>query len=143
MFDLSNFYDYCTEKDVDLFVQQDMPFWAVILRDQGYYAIAMNPNKIPDMRCFRAVCMHEQGHVATGALHKVSSPYQLWEQSEYRANRWDYEEYLSPQDFRTAFRKGYTAPWQLAEYFDLPQRDIEKALHYWTQCREVNFNDAI
>ena len=29
---------------------------------------------------------------------------------------------------------------ELAEYFDLPEDDIKKALHYWTECRGVDFN---
>ena len=120
MFDLLKFYAYCREEDVDVFVHQGMPSWGATLRDQGYYAIALNLNKIPDFQHFRAVCLHEQGHAATGALHKVNSPYQMWQQSEYRANRWGYENCLAPTDLRAAFKQGYTEPWQLAEYFDLP-----------------------
>ena len=44
------------------------------------------------------------------------------------------------EELREAFTSGFTEPWQLAEYFDLPQRDIESALHYWTVCRGIDFN---
>jgi hypothetical protein len=30
--------------------------------------------------------------------------------------------------------------WQLAEYFDLPERDVQAALAYWTEHKGVDFN---
>ena len=48
--------------------------------------------------------------------------------------------FLTEEEFREAFSYGYTEPWQLSEYFDLPQREIECAYHYWTDCRGVDFN---
>ena len=77
--------------------------------------------------------------MATGALHKVDSPYELVERSEYRANRWSAEQYLSETAFREAFAAGFTELWQLEEYFDLPGRDIQAALDYWTLSRGVDF----
>jgi len=77
--------------------------------------------------------------VATGALHKVSSPYELVERSEYRANRYMAQKFLTVDDFREAFEAGCREPWQLAEWFDLPQPDIEKALRYWTERKGITF----
>ena len=45
-----------------------------------------------------------------------------------------------PQALREALAAGYTEPWQLADYFDLPQQDIEKALHYRQECQGIDFN---
>ena len=84
--------------------------------------------------------LHESGHLHTGALHKVNSPFQLVEQNEYRADADAFRRCLPPDEIRTAMRAGYTEPWQLAEYFDLDEDYIKKALHYWTQCRGVDFN---
>ena len=38
-------------------------------------------------------------------------------------------------------RNGYTTPWELADYFNLDEEYIQKALDYWAQCRGVNFNE--
>ena len=62
------------------------------------------------------------------------------EQNEYRADADAFRRCLPPEEIRTAIRAGYTEPWQLAEYFDLDEDYIKKALHYWTQCRGVDFN---
>ena len=77
--------------------------------------------------------------MATGALHKVDSPFELVERSEYRAARWVAENYLTEEAFRAAFAEGYTESWQLAEYFDLPQSCIDTALTYWKERKNIAF----
>jgi len=63
----------------------------------------------------------------------------LVERSEYRATRWAAEHYLTQNAFREAFQAGFTELWQLAEYFDLPEADVQSALTYWTDCKGVTF----
>ena len=110
------------------------------VRDGVYMAVFLDFTQIRSTRLLRGVCCHEMGHVATGALHKVESPYELAERSEYRANRWCAQHYLTQEDFREAFQAGYTEPWQLAEFFDMPERDVRSALTYWTERRGVDFS---
>lgn len=74
----------------------------------------------------RTAMLHESGHLHTGALHKVDSPFQLVEQNEYRADADAFRRCLPPDEIRTAMRAGYTEPWQLAEYFDLDEDYIKK-----------------
>ena len=117
-----------------------MPQPGATVRDGNYYAVFLDFSKICSARLLRGVCCHELGHIATGALHRVDSPYELVERSEYRANRYVAQRFLTEAAFRDAFRAGYTELWQLAEYFDLPESDIAQALRYWTDCRGVDFN---
>lgn len=141
MFEISDFYDYCKENKVDVIPFIGCPQPGATVRDQGYLAVFLDFSKIRSTRLLRGVCYHELGHAATGALHKVDSPYELVERSEYRANRWAAENYLTEADFKAAFQDGCTELWQLSEYFDLPERDIQKALNYWTECKGVDFNN--
>lgn len=143
MFELSDFYDFCREHDVDVIPFDGCPQPAATVRDDGYYAIFLDFTQIKSTRLLRGICCHEMAHAATGALHKVDSPYELVERNEYRANRWAAEHYLSHSAFRAAFAAGYTELWQLAEYFDLPEKDVENALHYWTQCKGIQFDTKI
>ena len=140
MFEIADFYAYCRAHDVDVIPYFGCPQPAATMRDGDFYAVFLDFGKIRSTRLLRGIFCHELGHVATGALHKVDSPYELVERSEYRANRWAAERYLPEAEFRTAFAEGYTEPWQLAEYFDMPERDVRAALEYWTQCRGVDFN---
>lgn len=142
MFEISDFYDYCKENKVDVIPFIGCPQPGATVRDHGYYAIFLDFSKIHSTRLLRGVCYHELGHAATGALHKVDSPYELVERSEYRANRWAAQHHLTQEDFRSAFADGCRELWQLAEYFDLPENDIQKVLTYWTERRGVDFNET-
>lgn len=140
MFEISDFYDYCKENKVDVIPFIGCPQPGATVRDQGYCAVFLDFSKIHSTRLLRGVCYHELGHAATGALHKVDSSYELVERSEYRANRWAAQHYLTEADFRSAFQDGCRELWQLAEYFDLPEFDIQKALIYWTERKGIDFN---
>lgn len=141
MFELANFYEYCQAHRVDVIPYLGAPHPGTTIRDAGAYAVFLDFSKIRSARLLRGVCCHELGHVATGALHKVSSPYELVERSEYRANRWMAEHFLTEQDFREAFAAGYTELWQLAEYFELPEQDIKNALTYWSERKNITFSE--
>ena len=139
MFELSQFYTYCREKDIDIIPYDGCPQPGATARYDGLYAIFLDFTKIKSARLLRGVCYHELGHAATGALHKVDSPYETVERSEYRANRWCAEHFLTADAFREAFSDGCTELWQLAEYFDLPEADVARALTYWTERRGEQF----
>ena len=139
MFEISDFYQYCKAHQVDVIPYDDCPSEGATIRDEGFYAVFLDFTKIQSTRLLRGVCCHELGHVATGALHKVDSPFELAERSEYRAIRWAAENYLTIDAFQEAFDAGYTELWQLEEYFDLPSWDIRAALRYWTDSRGVDF----
>ena len=139
MFEISDFYGYCKSHNVDVIPYDGCPQPGATIRDQGFYAVFLDFTKIKSTRLLRGVCFHELGHIATGALHKVDSPYELVERSEYRANRWATETFLTEDAFREAFALGYTELWQLSEYFDLPERVVADALTYWRERREISF----
>ena len=140
MFELSEFYTYCKEKGIDIIPFDGCPSPGATLRYDGLYAIFLDFTKIKSTRLMRGVCCHELGHAATGALHKVDSPFETVERSEYRANRWAAEHYITEADFRAAFADGYTELWQLADFFDLPEEDVKNALTYWSERKGIDFN---
>lgn len=139
MFEISDFYAYCKDHNVDVIPYNGCPQAGATVKDAGCYAVFLDFTKIRSTRLLRGVCAHELGHVATGALHKVDSPYELVERSEYRAARWMTERYLTAEAFREAFAAGYTELWQLSEYFDLPEKCIEDALTYWKERKGIDF----
>ena len=139
MFEVADFYQYCKSHHVDVIPYDGCPQAGATVKDAGCYAIFLDFTKICTTRLFRGVCIHELGHVATGALHKVDSPYELVERSEYRATRWVTENYLTEDAFRTAFAEGYRELWQLSDYFDLPEGCIQDALTYWKERKGIDF----
>lgn len=141
MFEISDFYQYCKAQQVDVIPFDGIPQPGATIRDAGFYAVFLDFSKIKSTRLLRGVCCHELGHVATGALHKVDSPYELAERSEYRAIRWMAETFLTQEAFREAFAAGCTELWQLSEFFDLPEADVQKAMDYWTISRGIDFSE--
>ena len=140
MFGLSTFYKYCTENDVDV-LPMDAPSPGATIRIDGNYGIVLNFKQIHSTRLMNGVCYHEVGHAGSGALHKIYSPYETVERAEYRANAWAAEHFLTADDFREAFRSGCRELWELSDYFDLPEQDVQKALYYWTEQRGIDFNN--
>ena len=143
MFELSDFYTCCREKGVDVIPYSGCPSPGATVRVQGLYAIFLDFTKIHSTRLLRGVCCHELGHAATGALHKVDSPFETVERSEYRANRWVAEHFLPWEAFQEAISAGYTEPWQLAEFFDLPEEDVCRALTYWRDRRDADWPEGL
>jgi len=139
VFEISDFYDYCKAHQVDVIPYDGCPQSGATIRDAGFYAVFLDFTKIRSTRLLRGVCCHELGHIATGALHKVDSPYELVERSEYRAVRWVAQNHLTEDAFREAFAAGYTELWQLSEYFDLPEDCIAAALTYWKERKNIDF----
>lgn len=139
MFDLSQFYSYCRQNQVDVIPYMGMPAQGATIRDGEDTAIFLDIRAIGTLRELKGVCLHELGHAATGALHKLSSPFETVERSEYRANRWAAQQFLSVEAFYEAYDAGCRDLWELAEYFDLPEKDIKNALSYWTERRGVSF----
>ena len=139
MFEIADFYRYCRSNDVLVIPYTGCPSPGATIRDQEHYAVFLDFTKIRSTRLLRGVCCHEMGHVATGALHKVDSPFELAERSEHRANRWAAEAFLTEELFREAFEAGCRELWELAEYFDLPEKCVADALTYWTVNKGVAF----
>ena len=140
MFELSQFYEYCRRNRVDVIPFAGIPQPGATIRDGSHYAVFLDFDQIRSTRLLRGVCAHEMAHAATGALHKVDSPFELVDRNEYRAKRWATEKFLTQEDFRSAFHCGCTELWQLAEYFDLPEKDVQWALDYWQNSKGVDFN---
>lgn len=139
MFELSDFYDYCRRNDVDVFPYSGAPSAGTTIRQDGYYGIFLDFSMIHSVRQLRGVSAHELGHAATGALHKVSSPYESVERSEYRANRWMAEHCLPLSDLQEALAAGYTEIWEIADYLEFPEEDVRRAITFWQERRGLSF----
>ena len=140
MFELSQFYTWCRETGVDVSPFAHAPSPGATIRDGAYFAIFLDFTQIPSTKLLKGSCAHEMGHAATGALHRVNSPFETVARSEARAKAWTAQNCLTEGDFREAFAAGCRELWQVAEYLDLPERDVLDAYRYWTERRGVDFH---
>lgn len=106
---------------------------------KGDYAVFTDVSAFPTLREAKRAIAHEIGHCATGCTHKVSSPIDLVEKHEYKANRWAVTHYIPFQEIDKAVHEGYTQPFELAEYFDVPEHMIAWAIHYYIDICGMQF----
>lgn len=140
MVSLGDIYDALREEDARLYVY-DIGFApAATMELGGKYAVFYDPSAVRTTRALKECLAHECGHCATGATHRAASPWDLVEKHEYKANRWAIERFLPYGALCEAMRGGLAEPWQLAEWFDLPQRFIERALAYYRDARGLRFS---
>ena len=109
---------------------------AVTIRNPFGYGIFLDTNHIETSTEELCVLAHEYGHCATGATHAVSSPLDLIEKHEYRADKWSVHYLLPPDDLQEALDDGYTETWELAERFGVTEAFLRRAVYIY-QCEEL------
>lgn len=131
MVELSAIYNEIEAQGITLFTQ-DIGFAdAATIEMNGKYGIFLDLSCFDSIPKYKAMLVHELGHCATGCTHKVSSPLDLIEKHEYKANKWAIERYIPFESLQFAFKQGYTERWQLAECFDMPESFVALALDYY------------
>lgn len=136
MVELNSLYDDMRAQQVALFTYDVGEETSVTIELNNRYAVFLDPFRIQTIPEMKRILAHELGHCATGCTHKVSSPLDLIEKHEYKANRWAIEHYIPFEELQTAIGQGYTERWQLAEYFDIPESFIQKALDYYFSAQQ-------
>jgi len=61
----------------------------------------------------------------------AQSKFETRERCEERAKRWTILSLIPEEELEKALKKGYTESWELAEYFDLPEDFVRKAVKYY------------
>lgn len=136
MVELSAIYSEIEEQGIALFTQ-DIGFAdAATIEINGKYGIFLDLSCFDSISKYKAMLAHELGHCATGCTQKVSSPLDLIEKHEYKANKWAVEQYIPFDVLSAALKDGYTERWQLAEYFDMPEQFIQVALDYHINAKQ-------
>lgn len=73
--------------------------------------------------------MHEIGHCMTGAFYHPYSPLETRSRCEHKANLWMIHNLLPKQELESAFARGVTEIWELAEHFEVTEDVIRLACY--------------
>lgn len=135
---LNNLYQWLDEKGVFLFDRQ-LPFSndkskavTVRLNADGTWGIFFDRGRMDNTAEEYSAALHEGGHYATGTTHQTSSPYDLVEKHEYKADKWAVQHAFSAEELDEAVASGHTEIWQLAEHFGVTEELMRKAVCYYT-----------
>ena len=121
-------YDELNKAGVRFYHWDLMDEQAATIELEGSYGIFMDFANIPTSAEELVVVAHEGGHVATGATHRVSSPYDLVAKHEYKADKWAVQRVIPAQALDAAVADGYTDLHALAEHFNVTEAFMKKAV---------------
>lgn len=79
----------------------------------------------------RTHCAHELGHCIKGAFYTRDDPPYIKQRMENRADKWAIKKLVPKDELEQAVKHGYTEIWQLAEYFDVMEELMVKAVCWY------------
>ena len=123
---LYELYNIADENNVDVYHYPLAPIKSLSVPN----TIGIDINQIETLSEEKECLAHELGHCMTGSFYRVNT-LETRGRMEERANRWAYKKVLPLSELREARRCGITEMWELAEYFELPEAFIKKALCYY------------
>lgn len=115
--------------DVDFFMLNHSASLSVQLPQKC--CIAINPLQLNDTADEKMKLAHELGHCSTGAFYNRYSPFDIVGRQEHRANVWAYKRLVPKSELDCVVKSGRTEPWELAEWFGVPERFIRDAIAYY------------
>lgn len=79
----------------------------------------------------RMCLAHELGHCLTGGFYSLYAPAEIRAKAERSADRWAIEKLVTRGELYKACHSGCREVWEFAEFFELPQPFVEKALCFY------------
>ncbi len=90
--------------------------------------VGIDPMQIETQAEERVHLAHELGHCITGSFYNMYSETDIRKRHEIRADRCAAAMLVPVEELKSQFRKGITEIWNLAEYFDVTEDFIRKAI---------------
>ena len=135
-------YRYAEQQDIAVgwFPMEKAEALSAPLPD-GSRVIAIDPQKLSGAADETEKLAHELGHCATGSFYSRYTPLDERGRCETRADRWAIRQVLPYEELKAAMERGLTQTAQLAEYFEVPERMIHKAVAYYTGPCGLRFSE--
>ena len=81
----------------------------------------------------RTVLAHEAGHCITGSFYNLYAPLDRRSKHERQADKWAVKKLIPKVELEAQLRQGLE-PYELAEYFNVTEEFIHKALEFYFEC---------
>lgn len=132
MLDLIGLYDMADDNGViiDEYPMRNLVSFSLMDLGGDCY-VAVDPLKLESAQQEKIVLAHELGHCMTGSFYNVYSPFDIRKRHENRADKWSIMQLVPEEELNEAVSAGFTEPWQLAEYFDVPEDYMRRACHWY------------
>lgn len=132
MSNLTNLYRFAENEGIEVF-DFDLPLnqSLSIMDAGGKCSIAIDPFSISSTAEETVHLAHELGHCKTGSFYNRFSNYDIRAKAEHRADKWAIKKLIPLDELKEAFSRGIVEPWDLAEYFDVTEQFIAKAVEFY------------
>lgn len=102
-----------------------------IIDSEGDCFIGIDPTKLKSTADETVKLAHELGHCITGSFYYENSTLDLRSKCERIAEAWSIKKLIPKDELIEAFKCGIIEKWDLAEYFNVTEDFIVKALVYY------------
>lgn len=109
--------------DVDYFPMREVVSFSL---PEGL--IVMDVDKMEDSKEEKVFLAHELGHIETGSFYNVHSGLDVRGRHECRADKQAIKILVPKDELDKAVNSGYAELWELAEYFDVSETFMRKAV---------------
>lgn len=131
MSDIEQLYNEVMAQGIMLFNYAAAATPATAVQNRYGSAIFVNERLVRTTAEEKYAVAHEAGHIATGSMHPVGSPWEVIAQDEYRADKYAVRRLLPLERLLEALREGDVEPWQLAERFNQTEAFIRRAVYIY------------
>lgn len=125
---LLELYQNCEENNVDV-SYFPMRKTKALAFPEGL--IAIDVDKIENTAEEKEVVAHELGHIETGSFYNAYSSLDIRAKHEYRAEKHAIKKLVPLDELKEAIKCGIIESWDLAEYFDVTDEFMKKAINYY------------
>lgn len=122
-------YEYAQSHNIDIYPLHFEEAVAMSVPDH----IAIDYRKVANERHEKEVLMHEISHNETGTFYGSQCPLETRQRLEFRADKWAFQHLVPIEELTIAVHQGYTEIWELAEYFDVSEPVVRKAVAYYRE----------
>ena len=124
---MANLFDIAEQNGISIFYS-DIPRCSSMSVDQH---ICMDFSYILDCPEANVHLAHEMGHCMTGSFYNRHTPFDIRRKHENRANKWAIKRLVPLDELKKALSNGVIQIWELAEYFNVTEDFIKKALDFY------------
>ncbi len=112
--------------DVDYFPMREVVSFSL---PEGL--IAMDVDKMKNSQEEKVFLAHELGHIETGSFYNVHSGLDVRGKHERRADKQAIKMLVPKDELDNAVNSGFTELWELADYFDVSEDFMKKAICWY------------
>lgn len=133
MIDLVSLYQIAENNNitVDCFELVKREALSVMDSDGGCY-VAIDPIKLRSSLDEKMKLGHELGHCITGSFYNQYATCDIRQKHENHADKWFIQQLITDEELDSAIAEGHTEIWDLADYFDISEDLMRKAVCWHT-----------